>query len=146
MQRVAAPRIRIMRYALDVLICCNVPKCVIHTAWCFPAAVGGGLEFEHQPHKTLICKILVIHHIVICFFFFQYCKCSHTFFSFQFSTDNPSIFYTSMHTFLLNFIYLHFWIVLARKPWEWGVKLKLSSCSHCEKYFGKKKEHKTHYQ
>lgn len=45
-----APWIRIMRYALDVLISWNVPKCVRHTAWFFHGAVGGRLEFEYQPH------------------------------------------------------------------------------------------------
>lgn len=43
-----------------------------------------------------------------------------------------------MHAFVVisfTFIDLHFWIVLAQKPWESGVAI--NSCSGCEKYFWK---------
>lgn len=44
--------------------------------------------------------------------FFKFCKCSHTFFfSFQFSTDQSSIFFL-LHTFLLNFMRFDFLLYL----------------------------------
>lgn len=98
------------------------------------------MEFEHQPRKTLISKILVIHHIVICFsFFFNIASVHIHVFFFQFSTDHSSIFYTSMHTFLFNFIYLHFWIVLARTPWESGVALNFPVALAAKSTLEKKK-------